>query len=431
MRNSLVVLATGLLLSGCGDDPGSGVVVAPDSCSVEARKQFVWEVLKDTYLWAEQLPESIDFDDFSDEEALLKALRYQPADRFSFITTQADEDARQSNRMTGLGVSLLLNQASDAYIVRYAYKNSPAWDAGLRRGDRIIAFDGEPVEQLVAAMDAGQLTWDEIIKPATAGVSLSISWLDAEGNRFSDEVIKARITTNRVHGERIFNTAAGRIGYFAFTSFTEASGLELQEVFSLFQADNLDELILDLRYNGGGRISVAQQLASSITGALTADEVFVEYLHNDTYTSRNSTSRFINPPEALDLPSVTVLTSAESCSASELVINSLQPFVDVTVVGEVTCGKPVGMYLHEYCDKVLYPIEFQLVNADAEGDYFDGLTPDCVVPDMPRYPWGDVRDTQLAAALDYIETGSCPVASGKPIGRNLSTQTAIYPDWDI
>jgi len=430
------VLAGSLVLAGCGggDDSGPGIVDAPDECSVESKKQFVWDVLNDSYLWADQMPAAIDLDDYLDEEELLNELRYQPADRYSFITTLEAEEARQSNTMVGLGVSLQLNTTEDAYIVRYAYENSPAWNAGLRRGHQIVALDGEPVAELVDAMDAGALTWREVIKPAEVGVSLQMSWLDTQAELQRAEVVKDAIVTNRVHGDSLLNTDVGTVGYFAFTSFTEASAAELRQVFEQFSAEGVDELILDLRYNGGGRISVAQQLASSVAGENTVDEVFVSYRHNSTYTDRDSSIGFTNPGEALDLSRVIVLTGEGSCSASELVINSLQPFIGVTVIGETTCGKPIGMYLHEFCDKVLYPIEFQVVNAFEEGDYFDGLTPDCVVADTPRYPWGDVRDSQLAAALDYLQTGSCPAVAGKPAQLSpvkLQQSVAIYPDSDL
>jgi len=149
-------------------------------------------------------------------------------------------------------------------------------------------------------------------------------------------------------------------------------------VWMKFAQENIDEMILDLRYNGGGLIRVAGQLSTQIAGAAVEGEVFVDYKHNDKQQGQNRTSYFSLGAgiEKMDLDKVVVLTSRGSCSASELVINALEPFINVVTVGDNTCGKPVGMYPTDVCDYVVFAINFETVNAEGTGGYFDGLEVD-------------------------------------------------------
>lgn len=441
MRFSCGALFGLLVLSGCGSDDSSssttatsfGSVSAPSVCTDETKKQFVWDVLNDSYYWADEMPASISLDDYTDDEALLESLRYQPTDEYSFIISQDTWDAWQSNSAVGVGYSAYLNDDEDAYIIRYVYEDSPGWNAGLRRGHQITAFNEISVSELVEMLDSGEITSTEAFGESAAGVTVQIDWLDTDGVQQSAEVVKAELTTNRVHGQTTIETNQGSVGYLAYTSFTEASEDELTEAFEAFDAEGVDELILDLRYNTGGRVSVATQLASLIAGEVASGETFATYEHNSAYSHEDWQRAFYNPSAALDLSQVIVLTDYNSCSASELVINGLEPFVDVTIIGETTCGKPIGMYQHSYCDQYLYPIDFHIVNALDFGDYFDGIDPDCAVEDDPQYPYGDERDSQTAAALDYLELGSC---SSTYSTRDLTEPSerqpvSIYPDWDF
>lgn len=433
MRSWVSILLGLLLVVGCGDDDSSnfGTVEAPEVCTTDTKKEYVWEVLNDSYYWAEEMPSSINFDEYDDEEDLLASLRYSTTDQYSFIRTAEEEEATQSNSSVAWGISLYLNDDENAYIVRYAYEDSPAWKAGMRRGHQIVSFEGVSVADIVVAISAGETTWTDVVGESEVGVARIINWYDTDGSLHSEEIEKAEIDTNRVHGETYYDTAVGTVGYFAFTSFTEASADELTEVFESLSENNADELILDLRYNTGGRISVAKQLGSLIGGVETYNQVFVSYEHNDTYSSSNSSKYFSNLSKALDLDSVIVLTDEYSCSASELVINTLDPFIDVYVIGETTCGKPIGMYSHEYCDNYLYPIEFKMVNSEGYGDYFDGWTPDCAVEDDPQYPYGDERDTQTAAALAYLTSGTCSESVELVVDKeSLNSPVVLYPEWD-
>jgi len=153
--------------------------------------------------------------------------------------------------------------------------------------------------------------------------------------------------------------------------------------------------------------SVAQHLGGLIGGAGTNGQVFVEFFHNDKNTRRNSTLRFEDPAQALDLSRLVVITTRGSASASESVINSLRPFLPVTVVGDTTYGKPVGQYGFDFCDQVLYPVAFAVRNAQGQGDYFGGIPADCPAADDLDHPLGDSAEASVAEALHYLRTGGC------------------------
>ena len=173
-----------------------------------------------------------------------------------------------------------------------------------------------------------------------------------------------------------------RVGYIFFSNFVQPSIAALNEAFAALKTAGANELVLDLRYNGGGLVDVAVHLASLIGGARTNGQVMLNYVHNDKIGPiYNKTTRFANPENALNLERLFVITTRSSASASELVINSLRPFMPVIFIGDTSYGKPVGQYGLRFCDKILYPVAFSIKNANLEGDYFDGIALDCQAAD--------------------------------------------------
>jgi C-terminal processing protease CtpA/Prc len=192
------------------------------------------------------------------------------------------------------------------------------------------------------------------------------------------------------------------------------------QAFAELRAKGVTELVLDLRYNGGGLVSVAQHLASLIGGVRTNGQVLSEYFHNDRNAFRNRVLRFEPKAHALALDRLVVITTRSSASASELVINALRPFMPVLVIGDRTYGKPVGQYGITFCDKVLAPVSFTLRNANGEGDYFDGIAPTCSAPDDLERQLGDPQEGSLREALNVITTGHCstpPTGGLAPLRR--------------
>jgi hypothetical protein len=181
----------------------------------------------------------------------------------------------------------------------------------------------------------------------------------------------------------------------------------LNTAFTQLRDQGATELVLDLRYNGGGLVSVAQHLGGLIGGPPLEGQVFVQFTHNDKQSSRNTAYRFEAKPQALAVSRLVVIATRGSASASEAIINGLRPFMDVKVVGDATYGKPVGQYGFDFCEKVLYPVAFLVTNARGEADYFAGIPADCAAADDVDHALADPREASLAEALYVVRNGRC------------------------
>ena len=198
----------------------------------------------------------------------------------------------------------------------------------------------------------------------------------------------------------------------------------------MFANEGVDHLIIDVRYNGGGLIRYANQTSSQAAGNNVLGETFLTYRFNEQNSDKNETLQFrlVDGTQQLDLDTVYVLTTGSSCSSSEIIINSLKPYVNVVTIGEDTCGKPVGQQPEQLCDKVTFAINFETVNAEGEGQYYDGLAPTCEVEDQIIADWGSEQDPLTGAAYSYIETGSCPATASASAETKKSAQQRSFVD---
>ena len=237
-------------------------------------------------------------------------------------------------------------------------------------------------------------------------------------------LVKRLVTIPTVSMTRVYQIAGRRIGYIFFRNFVEPSYDALETAFTELSAARVDDLVLDLRYNGGGLVNVAQHLASYIGGRRTEGLVFAEYFHNDKNAFRNKAIRFVPKAQRLTLDRLIVVTTHASASASELVINALRPFMPVVVVGATTYGKPVGQYGVAFCDKLLAPVSFALRNADGQGDFFDGFAPDCPAPDDLGHQLGDAGEESLKEALTFATTNACSPRPVIPQAKGVGVRRA-------
>jgi C-terminal processing protease CtpA/Prc len=375
---------------------------AQSSCSTLGQTSFVRDVLNEYYLWYQKLP-SLNPALYDSPEAYLEAVRYRPLDNtYSYITLRSTSDAFYSDsQYIGIGISTKLVSDTD-YRVTEVYPDSPASEAGMSRGDRIVEINGRAVADLLASGELGGA-----FGPSEIGVSASVKWRTLGGDERQASVTKRLVTIPTVSLTKVFDVSGRRVGYVVFRNFVQPSTAALNEAFAQLAAAGASELVLDLRYNGGGLVSVAQHLASLIGGNRTTAQVFAQYVHNDKNAHRNQVLRFSDAPNALNLERLFVITSRASASASELIINSLRPFIPVVTVGDTTYGKPVGQYGFNFCDKVLYPVAFSAQNARGEADFYDGFAPDCPAGDEVEKQFGDPAEASLAGALAYAQTGSC------------------------
>ncbi len=404
----LILLTTLFTLAACGgggrnDDDIAGI------CQRQDINSRIFCALQRDYLWYRDLPASINPDSYASPGALLQAVA-APNDRYSFILTRQEYEDRFINAtFFGYGFSSVRADNNTALQIAYVYDDGSAAQNGLRRGDKITAIEGVSVAQWLSRLDAGTATNDDIYGPNEAGVMRHFVWRKPDGAEVASDFIKSEVTTNTVLHRSVAVQDGKRIGYLVFNTFIELSETELEQAFIYFAAANIDELVLDVRYNGGGLIRVANQLSTQIARSNVQGQTFVKYRYNDKNSNKNTTTLFSLGAgrTALNLDRVFVLTAAGSCSSSELVINSLAPFIDVVQIGGTTCGKPVGQQPDIIGNYVLFAINFQTVNALDQGDYFDGLQPECPVAATINGDWGVADDALYAEAIRYISNGSC------------------------
>ena len=397
-----------IALTGCRDDE----MPAPAVNREEDAIQDVYAIMKEWYLWNEELPD-LNLSEFNTPQEVLEALRKSPIDRWSFI-----EDAETYNQLfdqgkyEGYGVRFAWE---DEHTLRIAlvYKDSPFYEAGIRRGWKVNKINGQAVVNLTANLSAATNTFE---------------FESPEGSLLNRTFTKEEIDINTVLHSSVIPVNNAKVGYLVFSSFLQTSEEELKKVFAAFQAAGISDLILDMRYNGGGRVNIAEYLASNIIGPAGSGKNFIEYVHNEDKTAYNQSRTFIEPELPLNLTRLIVIVTESTASASELIINGLKPFMDIILVGGDTHGKPVGSYSFNDRDKkyAINPITFAITNEDGEGYYFDGLKADVYVPDGLTRDFGDPEESQLKEVLYYIEHGSFSISGARQTLPAPSRKTLAY-----
>ena len=248
----------------------------------------------------------------------------------------------------------------------------------------------------------------------------------------------AASSTNPVPLSKTLTTAAGRkVGYILFNQHSKGAQDALITAFRGMQSAAVQDLVLDLRYNAGGFLYVAQAAAAMVAGPAASGQVFERARYSAKRAADTADGTFFFPGQVdvvetlypqgtplpqLNLPRLYVLTSSYTCSASESIINSLRGIgVQVILVGDRTCGKPYGFHRKDNCGKAYFPIEFQLTNSAGEGNYTNGFPVQCQVQENPLTALGSTSEPLLAGALRHIDTGSCPVAASTAVQMSQGT----------
>jgi C-terminal processing protease CtpA/Prc len=226
----------------------------------------------------------------------------------------------------------------------------------------------------------------------------------------------------------VIQLASGATGHLVFDSFITPSSAELATAFATFKSANIKDLILDLRYNTGGYLNIAQNLASYIAGDSRQGAVFAKLLYNNKHTEANSTFLFRTITSSIGLSRLVVITSRSTASASEAVINGLKPFVNVVTIGDTTNGKPTGMNGWDIDKKYyMWPVTFKMVNSLDEGEYYSGIFPAKVLPDDITHDFIDKEEVCFKEAIHYLETGSVSTKSLMTFKRY--PQYSEKPEW--
>lgn len=425
-----------LTLVSCGGGGGGGtddsitvgsigtLSYQPDSCSESDQIKFVYDVMHDVYLWSEETPE-LDYSSYSSQSELLADLRYT-LDQWSYISDQETYNDYYAGDGVGLGIRLLTDYTSDIIYVALVYPDSPADEAGLKRGWRLTEVNGYTAQEIID----GDL-WDEAFGANEAGLTADIRYIDSDGAADSVTIVKDEYYTHSAPAYALFDNGSNgrKIGYLHYLAFTSNYYYDTYDAFSEFYTEDVSELIIDLRYNSGGLNTAARYLASTIAGPGLAGGIMYQYLHNSKYSEWDRAVTLSSVLINLDIERVVFIVTPQSASASELVINTLSPYMDVYTVGGTTAGKPAGMYAFPYCTSYIVPISFEVVNSLGQGGYFDGLEPDCESADDVSAQLGSADERMLAAALNYLETGTC-TDSRRTLPQLLperTTGTAFFP----
>lgn len=399
----------------------------PTSCSAADQRLWLKAYMGDQYFWNANLGQAnqaaISIDGF------FRSLLFTPTDRYSNsqelgpFTQFFTEGTR-----TGYGYSMAFSDASQSKLqFRVVEPLSPAAAAGLQRGDTILAIDGFSPASIVN----GSLT-----NVTTAGITRTFSVEPSMGPVKTVTVVSRNFMLSPVLADKVFTSASGaRVGYLAYQDFTTASLPELGRAFNRFRAAAATELIVDLRYNGGGSVTVARALASLIGGTGLEGQTFASIRFNsqnrvEDFDYAFTASRSSLPAAPLaGLTQVVFITSPNTASASELVINSLFPFKKVVTIGASTFGKPYGFQPRSACGTVFSAVNFETFNAAGNGRFDAGLPATCNAPDDLSKALGDPEEGRTAAALGFIQTRACPVVasnlrSNQPPGQLNQLQEA-------
>jgi C-terminal processing protease CtpA/Prc len=447
MKNRVVInilpfiLTAAILFSGCKkeEDP----VVPKVIPQANAVNTFIWSGLHDYYLWNKEIPnltnskfnktDSLNafLNVYADPQDLFGSLLYKrgEVDKWSFLVDNSkDIDDWINGISESMGFDFMLGRigsSDDLFgFVRYVYKDSPADKAGMKRGDIFLKVN----DQQLTVGNYSELLF------STLNYKLSFATIADSHISLDDRTVTmtaVELQENPIHMDTVFTFNNQKVGYLVYNGFNANYDVQLNDVFKKFKEANIDQLVLDLRYNGGGSVQTSIYLASMIystdnskTFAVAKyNEGLQEYLV-DEYGEEALVDKFATTiaktdkhPEVaintLNLQKIYFIVSDNTASASELLINGLRPYMDVKVIGINTTGKYTGSITlkdedengHLNSDWAMQPIVVKYANSQGVSDFYDGLVPTINAEEDFAHlmPFGDPNETLLKVVLDDMQ----------------------------
>lgn len=460
-RPAGTLLTLAALLSACGGGGGSSsaggataVVPTPtpkpttaaSGCSLRQRQDFVAAQMREWYLFPETLPASLDPTPYTTVSAYLDALtataRSQRKDRFfTYVTSIKEEDAYYASGSTaGYGIRLSLD-ASNRLFIAESFENAPAGLASVQRGTQIVAIGTSAstlrtVSAIIAAEGSAGIT--TALGPDTTGTTRVFQLSGVGGDR-TVTIAKADYELQPVgpSGARIIEENGKKVGYIQLRTFISTADAQLRSAFANFRAQGVTEVIVDLRYNGGGLVSVGNLLGNLLGGNRSTGDVFSYITFRPEKASESSTSFFAPQSQSVSSTKIAFIGTSGTASASELVINAFVPYLHANagLIGTNTYGKPVGQIALDNagCDDRLRVIAFALQNAARQGAYYDGLAgtveASCRAGDDLTRPMGDPAEASTRQALDYLAGRTCiPISAAAAGSSQRSLGTAVQAE---
>ncbi|HBH82771.1 MAG: hypothetical protein A2X05_00755 [Bacteroidetes bacterium GWE2_41_25] len=381
------------------EDPSDTKVPTDD----EIARDELYNIMQSYYLWDKLMP-VVTKENYHGPYELLEAMRYKKLDRWSYVQDYDDYLAQSQAIFVGHGIRIGLDGTNKTRIAQI-YNNSPMYPFGVRRGWIIKKLNGTDLAPIFLAGDG--VAYRDLIGPSQAGVTNTFLFVTPEGKDSIITTTKSTFTLNTVLHFDTLVLKTGVTGHLVFEQFVEPSNAELQTAFAFFKQNNINNIIVDLRYNGGGDISVLQKLAAYIAGSSYFEKPFLNFKHNEQQAARNKTYNYSTVTAPVSVPKMIAITTRATGSASEDLINGLKPVMEVRTIGDTTNGKPVGMYGFKHKTAYMFwPISFELENTLGEGEFYDGFFPEKYVPDDITHDWGNRNEACLKEAIYYLENGS-------------------------
>nr|MDA3852163.1 S41 family peptidase [Spirochaetaceae bacterium] len=358
-------------------------------------------LFKEVNLWSDEVdyPESLDT--YENVYDLLDDLRV-PQDPYSFIASEENYTmAFDRGNEWGFGFRFSFNSAKELRITETLTlpKKMKVQEETLPRGTQILSING--VEPWQFFME-GERESNSLVPKDTWLFQFKLQ----DGSIIEKELVFRIFHLEAIHDKQIFHLENGdSAGYFAFSQFYPFIRNDFYNLFSDFAALGINQLIIDLRENSGGKENIAIYMINQLVGEGNWGEPMINYNFNDRYCHWNRTWDF-NETALLDVDRVIFLTSKDTLSASEMLINCLKPYVETLVIGGSTGGKSYDMHDFSYENYIFFPIVSQNSNADGETVPPQGITPDVLLYDQIEYPFGDIDDPLIQEALYYLNTGT-------------------------
>lgn len=413
-----------LLFSSCKKDPEPLNTGLTDAMA----RDSLYYLMRQWYYWYDKMP-VVKKENYADPYELLGAMEYKELDKWSFVADYNEFVAEMQGEFVGHGIRIGLDDSKRARI-SMIYSKSPLYAVGVRRGWIVKSINGYDIAKII--FEGNSTAYNTALGASTAGVTNKFVFTKPDGTDIEISSTKASFTVNSVLMYDTLHLSTGVTGHMVFESFISPSPAELAAAFKFFEECNIKDLILDLRYNSGGYLSVAQTLATEIGGKTLASSgsVFAVLKYNDKNQDQNWTYKFDKAIQVnLSLTRLIVITTKLTASASEAVMNGLKPFMNVISIGDTTNGKPVGMNGWDVGKKYFFwPITFKIVNKNNEGEYFNGFAPQKIVSDDITHDFNDRSELCLKEAIRYLETGTFSTKKGADLYYRYN-QYSEKPDW--
>lgn len=439
---SFLLLLTTII--SCTDEANNdGVVDNPTKTEEQYAIDFIYSVMREVYFWLDESSISqTDRTTYSSPPDYFRDILYPDLDRYSVIANRTllkSALAAQNNGVFGFNFTTTQINSKESIVITQVLGGSPMLSKGFQRSDVITKVDG---------MDATADNFADLLANK-ASVTFTFLRIKSDGSyeEKSETVARSNFTTDpiRITDIKVLNNGT-RVGYFVYTTFSGDQESLLRQALSYFKTNTVDELVVDLRYNGGGLVSNAFIMSNSFApqSVLNSKSLMFEYEYNQIVENFFDQERgdgwddvmFTNDsdllPLNLDLKRIYFITSDRTASASELVINSLAPHMEVIVVGTTSFGKPVGSALFDDDDTdnhdfAILPIMFRLANSEGKSEYYKGLTPTIIAQDDVLHPFGDLNEASFKAALDHIQGNKGAKSLGEIERLDIVSEESFFP----